>query len=230
MKNNNSHKQPGLRLPLLPAPPGCGGPAPRGALPPPPPHRRGCAGRTGSGRKGFSRAEGEPSDPQSRPCCHGRGLPRALGEGGPEGPLAPSRAGVGKGRAAAGGGTVPPGWAPRCYPWSSWTDRPGDGRDRRPRSWERSRRCGVGSSRRPGPGRAGALRSRRRGPTDAGLPRGTAAPSSPGVSVPPPLTHTYFPPAAGPGRGAGGEGERGDPAAPTASPAPLLSPSTWRGK
>lgn len=53
MKNNNSHKQPGLRLPLLPAPPGCGGPAPRAALPP-----TGC-----TREKGFSCARGEPSGP-----------------------------------------------------------------------------------------------------------------------------------------------------------------------
>lgn len=68
MKNNNSHNQPGLRLPLLPAPPACGGPAPRGALPPhSPPPRRGYAGRTGSGRKGFSLCRGRTVGPPPPP-------------------------------------------------------------------------------------------------------------------------------------------------------------------
>lgn len=84
MKNNNSHNQPGLRLPLLPAPPACGGPAPRGALPPhSPPPRRGYAGRTGSGRKGFSLCRGRTVGPPPPPS---RGLLRESG-----GELSPGR-------------------------------------------------------------------------------------------------------------------------------------------
>lgn len=125
MKNNNSHKQPGLRLPLLPAPPGCGGPVPRGALPPDGVRRP----RKGLQAKGVFLCPGRAVGP---PIPGGdataRGDPRALGKGGPAARTFPSwgsRPGVETG----GRETVPQGWAPRSFPGSCRTDRPGDVRD-----------------------------------------------------------------------------------------------------
>lgn len=118
MKNNNSHKQPGLRLPLLPAPPGCGGPVPRGALPPDGVRRP----RKGLQAKGVflcpGRALGSPIPGGDTTA---RGDPRALGKGGPAARTFPSW-GSRPGMETGGRETVPQGWAPRSFPGSCRTD------------------------------------------------------------------------------------------------------------
>lgn len=179
MKNNNSHKQPGLRLPLLPAPPGCGGPVPRGALPPDGVRRP----RKGLQAKGIflcpGRALGSPipggdATAQRRPpgpwegragCSH---LPK-LGESTGDGNRRERNGAPGL------GSTILPRELPDRQTW---------GCQRRP---ERSRRCEVGE-----------LPPSRRGPG----PRGTRLPLQPPVR--PPVAPAA---SAGPwGRRGGGEG------------------------
>lgn len=191
MKNNNSHKQPGLRLPLLPAPPGCGGPVPRGALPPDGVRRP----RKGLQAKGVFLCPGRAlGSPIPGGDATARGDPRALGKGG----LARTFPSWGSrpGMETGGRETVPQGWAPRSFPGSCRTDRPGDVRD------APSEAAGArwGSSLRPEGDQVLA---------------GLDCPSSPRCVPRSPLQPQL-------GRGAGGEEARGGPAASAASSVPLL--------